>query len=173
MNYGLVIISHRILYYLCRNRQYQCGNIMDTREQHLKNTHHGHAVKRFRQTLGMKQETLAAELGISQSLISLYEGKAVIEDEMIEKFARALDVAPAFIKELEEDPVTVIIENNTFSCYEGGIGNLIGENITYNNSDPVERIIELDKEKTALYERMLALEREKNALYEKLLNEKK
>nr|MBD3622001.1 XRE family transcriptional regulator [Sunxiuqinia sp.] len=97
-----------------------------------------------------------------------YEHKKVIDDDMLEKFAKVLNVAPDVIKELEEDPVTVIIENNTFEK-----GSAAGINTINNNSDPTERIIELAKEKTALYERMLELEKEKNALLEKLLKGRK
>ena len=141
---------------------------METKEKTAKNTHHGHAIKRIRRTLGVKQEALASDLGLSQAQISTYEHKKVIDDGMIEKFAKALNVAPALIKELEEDPVTVIIENNTLEK-----GNIIaGDNNNF-NPDPVDRIIELSNEKTALYERMLELEKEKNALLEKLLKEKK
>ena len=146
---------------------------METAEKTLKNTHHGHAVKRIRirHTLGIKQDALAADVGISQTMISRYEQKKIIEDDMIEKFAKALNVAPEFIKEMEEDPVTVIIENNTFE--EGSIASITGTNINNYNPDPVDRIIELAKEKTALYERMLELEKEKNVLLEKLLKERK
>jgi transcriptional regulator with XRE-family HTH domain len=141
---------------------------MDTQEKTAKNTHHGHAIKRYRHTLGIKQEALAADMGISQALVSFYEQKKVIDDDMIGKFAKALNVVPALIKELEEDPVTFIIENNNVE--KGGIIANIAENNTINNnSDPIDRIIELANEKTALYERMLELEKEKNALLEKLL----
>ncbi len=151
---------------------------METVEQRTKNknTHHGHAVKRFRTTLGKKQEALAADMGISQTLVSFYEKKQVIEDDMIDKFAKALNVAPELIKELEEDPVTYIIENNTFE--EGSVGNMplncdiTNENCTY-TTNPIEQILELTKEKTALYERMLELEKEKCALLEQLLKEQK
>ena len=40
---------------------------METKEQKLKNTHHGHAIKRFRHTLGIKQEALAAEMGLGRT----------------------------------------------------------------------------------------------------------
>jgi transcriptional regulator with XRE-family HTH domain len=133
-----------------------------------KNTHHGHAIKRYRHTLGIKQEALASDMGISQALVSLYEQKKLIDDDMIDKFAKALNVAPALIKDLEEDPVTVIVENNTF---EKGSG--VCFNTFHNNPDPVDRIIELANEKTALYERIVELEKEKNALLEKLLKERK
>ncbi len=141
---------------------------METKEKTLKNTHHGHAIKRIRHTMGIKQDALAIDMGISQAQISAYEQKKVIDNDMIEKFAKALNVAPGFIKELEEDPVTVIIENNTFEK-----GSAAGINTINNNPDPVDRIIELANEKTVLYERMLELEKEKNALLEKLLKERK
>src|SRR5690554_270958 len=142
---------------------------METKVKEKRNTHHGHAVKRYRHTLGIKQEALAMDMGVSQALVSLYEKKKVIEDDMLEKFAEALKIAPEFIKELEEDPVTVIIENNTF---EEGSG-AVYQNVINNNPDPIDRLVELFNEKTTLYERMLALEKEKNELLEKLLKDKR
>ena len=144
---------------------------METQEKPLKNTHHGHAIKRIRHTLGIKQDALAIDLGISQAQISAYEQKKVIDNDMLEKFAKALNVAPDVIKELEEDPVTVIIENNTFEKGSSNIGKVDGDHIINNN--PIEQILALNKEKTALYERMLELEKEKNALLEKMLKERK
>lgn len=142
---------------------------MESKEQTIKNTHHGHAIKRFRHTLGIKQDALAADMGLSQTQISAYEQRKVISDDIIERFAKALNVTPELIKELEEDPVTVIIENNTLEK-----GNIIaGNHIENFNPDPVDRIIELANEKTALYERMLELEKERNALLDSLLREKK
>jgi transcriptional regulator with XRE-family HTH domain len=143
---------------------------METKEQKLKNTHHGHAIKRFRHTLGIKQEALAAEMGLSQALISTYEQRKVLNDDVIERFAKALNVAPELIKDLEEDPVTVIIENNTFEKGNNNVGYVTGNTITNN---PLEQILELSKEKTVLYERMLELEKEKSALLEKLLKDRK
>lgn len=139
---------------------------METVEQisKNKNTHHGHAVKRFRTTLGKKQEALAADMGISQALVSFYEKKQVIEDDMIDKFAKALNVAPELIKELEEDPVTVIIENNNIETNHGN-GYVAVDNST-NHYNPVEKIVEL-------CEKLLEKEQEKITLLEKLLFEKK
>ena len=145
---------------------------METKEQKLKNTHHGHAIKRFRHTLGIKQEALAAEMRLSQALISTYEQRKILNDDVIERFAKALNVAPELIKELEEDPVTFIVENNTFE--NGSIGNITSGSENFGNIyNPLEQILELNKEKTALYERMLELEKEKSALLEKLLEDRK
>ncbi len=149
---------------------------METKEQTVKNTHHGHAIKRFRHTLGIKQEALASMMGLSQALISTYEQRKVLNDDVIERFAKALNVAPELIKELKEDPVTFIVENNTFE--DGSVNNITSysdvKNENFSNTyNPIEQILELNKEKTALYERMLELEKEKNALLETLLKDKK
>jgi DNA-binding transcriptional regulator YiaG len=141
---------------------------METKERTLKNTHHGHAIKRIRHTLGIKQEVLADMMGTTQARISNCEQKKELEDEMINRFAKALNVVPELIRELEEDPVTVIIENNTFEKRSGAAY----YNVINNNPDPVDRFIELSNEKTALYERMLELEKEKNAFLEQLLKER-
>ena len=143
---------------------------MDTQEKTAKNTHHGHAIKRYRHTLGIKQEALAADMGVSQALVSFYEQKKVIDDEMIGKFATALNIVPEFIKELEEDPVTVIIENNTFEKGNNNVGYIADNTITNN---PIEQILEMNTKMQSLYERMLDLEKEKNALLEKLLKDRK
>ena len=86
---------------------------------------------------------------------------------MIEKFAKALGITPELIKDLEEDPVTVIIESNTFENNKDtaiATGYIAGDNVVNNN--PVDKIVELFKE-------LLEKEQEKITLLEKLLKEKK
>ncbi len=136
---------------------------METKEQTVKNTHHGHAIKRFRRTLGIKQETLASEMGLSQALISTYEQRKVLNDEVIEHFAKALNVDPNLIKELEEDPVTVIIENNNIDNNSGSAYNYVAGDSVINN--PIDKIAEL-------FERLLEKEQEKIKLLEKFLKDK-
>lgn len=132
-----------------------------------KNNHHGRNLRRIRRASDIKQDALAAAMGLSQAQISAYEQKRVISDGMIQQFAKALNVAPELIKELEESPLTIIIENNPFSS---NIGYMNGDHIINN---PIEQILELNKEKTILYERMLELEKEKNVLLERFLREEK
>ncbi len=137
---------------------------METEEKTLKNTHHGHAVKRIRHTLGIKQDALAADIGISQTMISRYEQKKVIEDDVIEKIAKALNISSEFIKEMEEDPVTIIIENSNIENNTGAAGYYIaGDNI---NNNPMEKI-------AGLFEKLLQAEQKKIELLEKLLKERK
>jgi len=137
---------------------------METTERTEKNTHHGHAIKRIRQSLGIKQASLAMDTGLCQQTVSSYEQKKVIEDEILEKFAKVLGVSVDLIKELEEDPVTIIIENNNIETNNGT--GYVGVDNSTNHYNPVEKIVEL-------CERLLLADQEKIALLEKLLQEKK
>ncbi len=139
---------------------------METIDNKEKRTHHGHAVKRLRQTLGIKQGALAADMGLSQQTISTYEQKPVIEDEILEKFAKALDVSIELIKDLEEDPITITIENNTFENKDGNNIAYLENDYSTNTYNPVDKIIEL-------CEKLLEADKEKIALLEKLLKEKR
>jgi len=137
---------------------------METVQRRDKWTHHGHNIKRIRQTLNWKQEVLAQALELSQQTISTYEQKRHIDDEMLEKFAVALNVPVDVIKELEEDPVSIMIENNTFENNEkvSNIGNYEVEDNSVNHFNPVDKIVEL-------CEKMLERDQEKIALLEKIL----
>ncbi|MBF0576444.1 helix-turn-helix domain-containing protein [Dysgonomonas sp. GY617] len=146
---------------------------MKTDNAATKKKHQGRNVRRLRQALGIKQEVIASALNITQQAVSLYEQKQEIDDDTLVKIAQALNVSVELIKELEEDPANVYIENNTFEngSQVGAIVGVMGENTTIYN--PIEKIIELSNEKTALYERLLQVEKEKTALLEELLKEKK
>ncbi len=109
--------------------------------------HIGRKISRIRELRGMKQETLAAELGISQQAVSKIEQSADVEDEALEKIAKVLGVTPDAVKAFSEDAVFNIIAN-TFTDNSQNNNNYL---CTIN---PLEKIIEL-------YERLLASEREK------------
>lgn len=140
--------------------------------------HQGINVSRIRRYEGMKQETLAEKLGVTQQLVSWLERQREIGKDYLEKIATILNVAPEIIENMEEAPVSVVIENNNVDFESGSSNNGVGVGYDTEINDnkiihPVEKIIELSKENASLYERMLANEKEKVALLEKLLNEKK
>lgn len=141
-----------------------------------KNVHQGLNVSKIRRYEDVKQEELAEKLGVTQQFISLLEQQREIGRDYLVKIAAILKVAPEVIENMEESPISVVIENNNFEdgSNNSGIG-YVNENEVNDNRiiHPVEKIIELAKESTSLYERMLANEKEKVALLEKLLNEKK
>lgn len=155
-------------------------------------------MRRFREALGIKQEALAMDMNVSQQTIPRLESKKSLGEEMILKVAKCLNVAPQLIEELEEDPATIIIENNTFE--DGSSNNTAANDIdntdSYNDVDcynentnsyndktihhPLDEIIRLNDqvarlsdEKVALYERLLAAEKEKVAFLEQFMKEKK
>lgn len=140
------------------------------------NVNQGANVRKLRQILGIKQEALAEMLGVAQPVVSRLEGRQVIEENTLMKIANALNISPRIIQGLEENPLSVIIENNTFeqgSYNETQAGTIDYDNENHhNNNNPLEKVVELSKETGSLYERILALEKEKSALLEQLLKEK-
>lgn len=120
--------------------------------------HIGKNVQKVRVFLGVKQDALAADLGMSQQAISKIEQQEEIEEELLTKIADALGVSPEMIKSFDEDRAIYNINNNSFkdNTFEEG-STAIAQQF-----NPVEKIVEL-------YERLLKSEREKIEL---LLNKK-
>ncbi|SDC42761.1 helix-turn-helix domain-containing protein [Pedobacter soli] len=125
---------------------------METSEKNTR-MHLGRKVSRIRELRGMKQETLAMELGVSQQTISKLEQSSEIEDSTLEKIAAAFGLPTEAIRNFNEEAVFNII-GNTFTDSSSNNNNYL---CTIN---PLEKIIEL-------YERLLASEKEKNDLLRK------
>ncbi len=127
--------------------------------------HHGRNVKHLREMLGVKQETIAEELGITQQAMSKIELKEEIEDQLLGKIADILNIPVQAIKNLSESATYNYI--NTFNDESSAdfMSNPYQPNIkcTFN---PIDKIVEL-------YERMLKTEQEKVAMMEQMLKEKK
>ena len=119
--------------------------------------HQGRNVKRFREMLGIKQETLASELGEewNQKKISLLEQKETIEPDLLEQVAKVLKVPKEAIENFDESAAINII-SNTFSDFKD---NAIASAMNYHCAfNPIDKVVEL-------FERML---KEKNDLIEEL-----
>jgi transcriptional regulator with XRE-family HTH domain len=106
--------------------------------------HIGRKIGKIRELRGMKQETLAVELGISQQAVSKIEQSEEVEEEALIKIAKILGVTVEGLKHFTEDSVFNNINN-------------FHDNSVQNNFNPIEKIIEL-------YERLLQNEREKGEL---------
>lgn len=115
--------------------------------------HEGRNVKRIREILGIKQDALAMDLGLSQQAISQLEQKESLDTEMLEKIATALKVPVAAIKNFSEETAINFI-SSTFN-HSG----LFNYNCTL-SFNPIDKIVEL-------YERML---KDKSEMIEKLEN---
>jgi transcriptional regulator with XRE-family HTH domain len=118
------------------------------------NTHIGRKISRIRELRGIKQETLASELGVSQQTVSRIEQSESIEDEVLEKVAKILGVTKEAIDNFSEEAV-VNYFNNTFHGSNHGPF----YHCTFN---PLDKLLELVEENKALYERLVQAEREKN-----------
>ncbi|MFZ0597915.1 MAG: XRE family transcriptional regulator [Flavobacterium sp.] len=118
--------------------------------------HQGRNVKRFREMLGIKQESLAYYLGEdwNQKKISMLEQKEIIEDNLLKQISNSMKIPVEAFQNFDQDQALNIIAN-TFS----------DSTLIINNYNPIEKIIQLDEEKIALYERML---KEKNEMMERL-----
>ena len=122
--------------------------------------HIGRKISKIRELKGMKQETLAAELGISQQTVSKIEQSADVDGEALEKISKILGVPADAIKNFNDDAVLNII-SNTFTSQDTSTLNAINFQPSFN---PIDKIVELYNEKIALLERLLLAEKEKNEL---------
>lgn len=134
-----------------------------------KTIHQGRNVKRFREMLGIKQEAMAMELGLSQQSISTLEQKELIDEKILADVAALLKVPVEAIKNFDEEKVITIIAN-TVNNNDNATGNAL---FMYQPSiNPVEKWMEALEENRSLYERLLKAEQEKVALLERMLDRK-
>lgn len=143
---------------------------METEDlQFRKRVHHGHNVRRVRIEKEIKQDAMAQLVHLSQSAVSRYESLPVIDDEMLQRFARALGVPTDYLKMLEEDAPSIVFESITNDVHDNSDQVLVssgsGEatsNIGDNNHivNPLDKISEL-------YERLIKDRDEKIAALEK------
>jgi len=130
-----------------------------------KTSHIGRKISRIRELRGMKQEALAAELGISQQSVSSLEQSEHIEDEKLEKVAKVLGVSKEAIENFSEEGIFNYFSN----FYDNSTGQVYNNNCTFN---PLDKLLESVEENKKLYERLLKAEKEKIAYLEKLLDKK-
>jgi len=126
-----------------------------------KTNHIGRKISRIRELRGMKQETLAEAMGISQQSISHIENSETVDAEKLQKVAEALGVTKEAIENFSEEAVFNIIGNT----YHDNASSL-----NYQcNFNPLDKLMEAVEENKKLYERLLKAEQEKNTYLEKLL----
>ena len=120
--------------------------------------HLGDHVRRMRMALGVKQTTLANELGTTQQNISRIEQEEEVDEATLEKIATVLGVSAEAIKNFDEEAAITII-SSTLHDNSGSVN--YNCTLTFN---PLEKIVEL-------YDALLKSEREKNELLERMLKE--
>lgn len=137
-------------------------------EAAVKKSNHGANVRRWREWRNINQDVLAEQIGVSQATLSGYEKKDKIEQEILEKIAKALDIPVEAITELEQG-TAINIFSGTFSDFKDNAA-IFNSYPTFN---PIDKVIELYDEKIALYERMLKEKEQAISLLHDVLKEKK
>lgn len=126
---------------------------METANKHKR--HIGKNISRIRGLRGIKQESLAMDLGLSQSEVSIIENSDSIEEELLSQIANILNVTPEIIEKFDENlavfNINNCIENTTITESSQGIHQIF---------NPLDQVVEL-------YERLLASEKEKLELLKK------
>lgn len=76
-------------------------------------THHGHAIRRIRESRRLSQQKLGELTHMVQQNVSMYENQKVIKDQILDLFAAALHVDVELIKSMEDySPDSYYMENN-------------------------------------------------------------
>lgn len=139
---------------------------MEDNDAENKNIHVGHNITRFRHLRGLKQESLADMVGVTQQTMSHHEQQKIVNMEVLKRIANALNVPVDVLQNLEDDNTTFIIENNTFGDNDNiGIGAHVEqdkENV-YHSLDKIvdlmEKMLENERQRTEkLEERLHRLE---------------
>ncbi len=114
--------------------------------------HIGRNIQKIRVYLGMKQEALAADLGVSQNVISKIEKESEIEEGLLNKIASVLGISAEVIKDFDVERAICNINNYKDATISPGA--IAAVYVASQQINPVDKIIEL-------YERLLQSEREK------------
>ncbi|MBK5214550.1 MAG: helix-turn-helix transcriptional regulator [Flavobacteriaceae bacterium] len=126
---------------------------MNTTTKRKRNTSHmGHNVAKLRSFLGVKQESLAQDLKLTQQQVSQIEQQEKIDEETLIVIAEYLNIPVDLLKNFDED--AVIYNINHYNVHD----NTFSDSSTAQVFNPIEKIVEL-------YERLL--ESEKNNLNKK------
>ena len=126
---------------------------MDNEVKNITNRRHiGRNIQKIRVYLGMKQEALAADLGVSQNVISKIEKESEIEEGLLNKIASVLGISAEVIKDFDVE--RAIHNINSYKDATISPGAIAAVYVASQQINPVDKIIEL-------YERLLQSEREK------------
>lgn len=121
--------------------------------------------------LGIKQETLAIELGEgwNQVKISVLEQKEEVEDVLLEKIAKFLNVPVVALKNFDELAAGNIISNTISDFKDNARASIINYNYNFN---PMEKWLEALDEIKRLQAALVEEKDGKIGLLERMVNKK-
>lgn len=110
--------------------------------------HMGRRISRMRELLGMKRQTVAAAMGVSQQAVSKLEQCEWIDPPRLHRVADALGVSPEAIHRFNDHAVAETVRKA---------------------DPPPDRFIHSFNKLISVYERLLQCEREKVAMLEEMM----
>lgn len=128
------------------------STIKDPRRKHI-----GYKIGRMRELLGIKQDAIAAELGISQQQVSRIEQSEKVDNDTLHKIADILGVSAEAIENFNEEATMQFIQNN----YEGSSTTNHNAQVHKQNNYRDDALTTAINENKRLYQALL---KEKNAL---------
>lgn len=129
-------------------------------ETTVRKSNHGANVRRWREWCNINQDTLAEQIGVSQATLSSYEKKSKLDQEILEKITKALNIPLEAITDLGEDSAINIVASTLTANDNAAIFNY------YPSFNPIDKIVEL-------YDRLLQSEKEKVEILQEALKERK
>jgi len=141
--------------------------------------HEGRNVKRFRELLGIKPDTLAELLGDdwNSKKIALLEQKENIGDDLLSQISEALKIPVEAIKNLDDEKVVNIFSNNSLEGSQpitlSGSYNECHFELTDHLVKSFDDLIQVYKEKIEIYERMLKDKEYMIQRYAKMIDDEK
>ena len=134
---------------------------MDVEIKEKENRRHvGRNLQRIRVYLGMKQEALAADLGVNQQIISKIEKQEEIEEGFLKRIAEVLGISEEVIKDFDVEKTIFNINHHNYkdaNISEGATTYAIVQQI-----NALENVVEL-------YERLLKSEQDKIEILKKYM----
>ncbi len=124
----------------------------------VKKSNHGANVRRWREWRNINQDVLAEQIGVSQTTLSGYEKRDKLDQEILEKIAKVLDIPVEAITEVDNDS-SINIFSGTWN------DNAVAQNY-HPSFNPIDKIVEL-------YDKLLQSEKEKVAMLQEILSDKK
>ena len=128
----------------------------------VKKSNHGANVRRWREWRNINQDVLAEQIGVSQTTLSGYEKRDKLDQEILEKIAKVLDIPVEAITEVDNDS-SINIFSGTWNDHAMAAAPMINYQPTFN---PIDKVAEL-------YERLLKSEQDKVAMLQEILSDKK
>lgn len=116
--------------------------------------HHGHNIKRLREIQGVKQQSLALELGAgwNQKKVSVLESRSTISPELLEQVAKILGLSAEAIENFQESALCKQLT---------GMPGPSSTNTHHSVLELVEKFLELLEENRTLYHCLLQAEKKR------------